>query len=183
LRHKRYAATLQQQLTHFQVFRMKSPDKDVHIMWARKYATELYVAGNSWTHKGSHVAQVRRGREGSGQLRRNYRKHKAPAHVRVCLCVCLCLCLCVCVSVCVCVFVVCLYARSAIFNVSCCAERHPRRRSSSNDEVMRVMSFLKAEATRRRGAKNPADVALVQQVTGGLYSEVPTCERRVTDVT
>jgi hypothetical protein len=47
---------------------------------------------------------------------------------------------------------------------------------------MRVMSFLKAEATRRRGAKSPADVALVQQVTGGLCSPVPTCERRVTDV-
>jgi hypothetical protein len=45
------------------------------------------------------------------------------------------------------------------------------------------MSFLKAEATRRRGAKNPADVALVQQVMGGLYSQVPACERRVTDVT
>ena len=26
----------------FQVFRMKSADKDVHIMWARKYASELY---------------------------------------------------------------------------------------------------------------------------------------------
>ena len=26
-----------------QVFRMKAPDKDVHIMWARKYAAELCV--------------------------------------------------------------------------------------------------------------------------------------------
>jgi hypothetical protein len=36
--------------------------------------------------------------------------------------------------------------------------------SSSDEEVARVMQFLKAEAARRRGAKSVADVTLLQQV-------------------
>jgi hypothetical protein len=37
-------------------------------------------------------------------------------------------------------------------------------RSSSTEEVLRVMSFLSAEAARRRGCKSQADAALVLQV-------------------
>ncbi len=37
--------------------------------------------------------------------------------------------------------------------------------SSSNEEVLRVIQFLRGEAGRRKGAKDQANVTLVQQVT------------------
>lgn len=89
------------------VFRMKCHDKDVHIMWARKYAAELY--GNEAKMADS-----------TGEILESIKR----LHM-----------------------------------------------SSSDEEVARVMQFLRAEAARRRGAKSVADVTLLQQIDNALTSK------------
>jgi len=89
------------------VFRMKSADKDVHIMWARKYASELYGELEQVADSTNEIT------EGIKRL-----------HM-----------------------------------------------SSSHDEVSRVMTFLRAEAVRRRGGKTQADAALAQQIETALASK------------